>query len=87
MNLQSSSVECPQLSRSLLFDSQEISDRVSAALRRTGYPALRNIEPQVHEGLLTLKGRVGTFHLKQVAQSVAMTVEGVAGIENLIVVG
>lgn len=86
MDLQSSSLELPQVSRSFHQDGEEICLRLCQALRKTGYPVLRNIEIHVCEGLLILKGQVPTYHMKQVAQSVAKTIDGVEGIENQVIV-
>jgi osmotically-inducible protein OsmY len=65
---------------------EEVGERTKQALRRTGYLRLSTIEVSVHEGLVTLKGDVTTYYLKQVAQSAAMSVDGIGGIDNNIVV-
>jgi osmotically-inducible protein OsmY len=46
------------------------------------YAALRELSCEFHEGLLILKGRVDSFYLKSVAQTVARGVAGVREIEN-----
>lgn len=53
-------------------------------LRRSGYLALRDITCDEQQGLLCLRGRVSSYYLKQVAQSVVADVEGVRGIINQI---
>ncbi|MBM4001390.1 MAG: hypothetical protein FJ297_17960 [Planctomycetes bacterium] len=47
----------------------EIARAAEAALKGSGYDALRRIACEFHEGKLTLRGRVATYYLKQVAQS------------------
>jgi len=64
----------------------EVRERASLALRQAGYLRLRRIEVSMHEGLATLKGQVTTYHLKQVAQCAVLSVDGVGGVENHIVV-
>lgn len=55
---------------------------VSARLRRSGYPFLRGVRCEVHEGVTVLSGTVPTFHLKQVAQALASHTPGVRQIDN-----
>jgi osmotically-inducible protein OsmY len=63
-----------------------VGERTKQALQRTGYLRLNTIEVSVHESLVTLKGQVASYYLKQIAQTAAMSVNGVGGIENNIVV-
>ena len=51
-------------------------------LRKSGYHQLHLISCEFHEGLLTLRGRVPTFHLKQVAQTLIGGIDGVGEINN-----
>lgn len=60
----------------------ELVRNVEQALAASGYMQLRAVEVKVHEGLVTLKGRVPTYYLKQMAQSVAMQHEGVEMLQN-----
>jgi osmotically-inducible protein OsmY len=55
---------------------------VGSRLRRSGYPFLRGIKCEVHDGVTVLSGSVPTFHLKQVAQEIAAHTKGVRLIEN-----
>ena len=45
------------------------SHQGSAALQDSGYFALRRVSCQVHRGCVTLAGRVPTYFLKQLAQT------------------
>jgi osmotically-inducible protein OsmY len=47
-----------------------------------GYPSLRQVKCAVHDGQLVLAGVVPSFYLKQVAQTVALAVEGVVSVAN-----
>src|SRR5262249_8894297 len=46
------------------------------------YLALKNVRCDFHEGVLTLKGCLPTYYLKQMAQSVVGRIEGVQRIVN-----
>jgi osmotically-inducible protein OsmY len=59
---------------------------VAARLRRSGYPFLRAISCQVHDGVTVLSGTVPTFHLKQLAQALASHTPGIQQIENRLLV-
>jgi osmotically-inducible protein OsmY len=51
-------------------------------LRTSGYHELHLISCAFHEGVLTLRGHVSSFHLKQVAQTLIRDVDGVGEINN-----
>jgi osmotically-inducible protein OsmY len=51
-------------------------------LRNSGYPELRLVSCEFHEGVLTLRGRVSTFYLKQVAQTLIRELDGVEQVNN-----
>lgn len=55
---------------------------VDQALRASGHLALRHVEVEICAGVIVLWGRVPTYYLKQLAQSVAQRVEGVRSIAN-----
>ncbi len=57
-------------------------DKVFTAL--TGNPHLpaRNLRFETNEGRVTLRGVVGSYFEKQMAQEALRQVEGVAGIDN-----
>jgi osmotically-inducible protein OsmY len=55
---------------------------VSLALRTSGYRDLFDLRCECEDGVITLVGRVGSYFLKQVAQTVAGRVEGVKRVNN-----
>ena len=61
---------------------QEIAEIAQAALRRSAYFELRNVSCDFSGGVLTLYGRVPTYHLKQLAQASVAEVPGVVEIHN-----
>ena len=54
----------------------------SARLLRSRYPELYRVRCEFLEGVLTLRGRVSNYYMKQLAQNLAGKTEGVAEIDN-----
>jgi osmotically-inducible protein OsmY len=63
-----------------------VLQRIRQELARSGYSPLRTVRVDVHEGLVVLRGRVASYHHKQVAQESAKRVDGVDALRNEIVV-
>lgn len=61
-----------------------ISRVAEEGLQRSGYLALRTVACDGRDGVIYLRGRVPTYYLKQVAQSIALGVQGVRRVVNLI---
>lgn len=59
---------------------------VEAQLRRSGHYDLRQLEVDERDGHVHLSGRVRTYYAKQLAQTIALSVEGVSTVENEVVV-
>ena len=59
-----------------------IVDLVHQALYASGYGQLRRLQAYCDHGRVTLQGRLPTYHLKQVAQSLIDSVPGVRDIDN-----
>jgi osmotically-inducible protein OsmY len=53
-------------------------------LRGSSFLALRNVSCEYHEGVMTLRGRLPTYYLKQIAQELVAEVEGVEKVFNRI---
>jgi osmotically-inducible protein OsmY len=69
----------------LLSQRQEdlrLAERVERTLRATGYGPLRCIEVAVRARLVILTGRVPSYYLKQIAQTVALAVPGTHHVRN-----
>ncbi len=73
-----------------LTDSQvtdeQLCDSIVRALRASGYLPCRAVAVSVRDGHASIRGRVPTYYLKQVAQNAAMSVDAVKSIENDLVV-
>ena len=61
---------------------QEIAEMAQAALRRSSYFELRDVSCDFSGGILTLRGCVPTYHLKQLAQASVADVPGVVEVHN-----
>ncbi|MCC7335425.1 MAG: BON domain-containing protein [Pirellulaceae bacterium] len=55
---------------------------VRRRLHSCGYAALKSVECTHESGVLTLRGSVASFYLKQVAQERIRTIEGITRICN-----
>lgn len=79
-------VATTHLPRKTTQPASKVADRVVALaeskLRKSQYNSLRAVRCQFHEGALILHGRVPSFYLKQVAQTVVRNIEEVAQIYN-----
>jgi len=53
-------------------------------LRGSSYPELRRVRCDFHEGVLTLRGRVSSFYITQLAQALAARIPGVEEVVNRI---
>jgi hypothetical protein len=60
----------------------EVVERAETRLRRSAYPELRNVFCSFREGVLTLRGRVSSYHLKQLAQTLTGGLEEVVELNN-----
>ncbi|MBL8830148.1 MAG: BON domain-containing protein [Planctomycetaceae bacterium] len=61
---------------------QPTIDEAQAALLCSPYLPLRQLRCDYHEGVLSIRGRVPTFYLKQLAQTVVSRVPGVEQVAN-----
>jgi osmotically-inducible protein OsmY len=59
-----------------------VAKRAEARLRGKPYLALKSVSCSYRDGVLTLRGRVATRLLKQIAQAVASRVEGAERLED-----
>lgn len=69
-------------------DGQETADQVSEAaqiqLQHSPYRTIRRVACNFHDGVLTLRGHVPTFHHKQLAQTAVAGLRGVNHVDNQI---
>jgi osmotically-inducible protein OsmY len=71
--------------RSLVMDTDDhLRSEVLDRLHASGYLLLRQVKCDVSGGVVTLSGRVPSYHLKSVAQSVLMKIKAVRHVRNLL---
>ena len=77
-------IELPSRERaySVTEAAERIAKRAERRLKESGYFCLRRVSCHYHEGVLALRGRLPSFYLKQVAQTVVLQIEGVIEILN-----
>jgi osmotically-inducible protein OsmY len=56
--------------------------RVRQRYEECPYRALQQLSASLDRGVLTLRGRVGSFYMKQLAQTIAQQVDGVTAVVN-----
>jgi osmotically-inducible protein OsmY len=59
-----------------------IAERAESCLRGNSYLALKYVSCEYHDGVLTLRGCLPTYYLKQIAQAVVGRLDGVQHIVN-----
>ncbi len=64
--------------------SLDIAQQAEERLRSNSYLALRNISCEFREGVLTLRGRLPSYYLKQVAQNLVAELDSVHTLINAI---
>ena len=57
-----------------------------ARLRQAAYYGLRRLSCECRDGVLTLRGRVPSYYLKQQAQAHLQGIDGVQAIDNQLIV-
>lgn len=60
----------------------QLADRVNLALKRNPHASCRNLRFETSEGRVVLRGEVGTYYEKQMAQEAVRHVDGVDEIAN-----
>ena len=65
-----------------MIDISPLEDRVHCAIEQNPYIAPRTLRFETSEGRVTLRGTVGTFFQKQMAQEAIRRVAGVQEIAN-----
>ena len=59
-----------------------VQAEAQSRLRKSGYHELRFVSCEFHEGVLTLRGQVPSFYLKQVAQELIRGLDGAEEVNN-----
>jgi osmotically-inducible protein OsmY len=62
----------------------DVADQARALLLRNPYLALKNVSCEYNDGVLTLRGYLPSYYLKQIAQTIVANLEGVGRLVNAI---
>jgi osmotically-inducible protein OsmY len=62
----------------------DVADQARALLLRNPYLALKNVNCEYRDGVLTLRGYLPSYYLKQIAQTIVAGLEGVERLVNAI---
>jgi osmotically-inducible protein OsmY len=65
-----------------LASTSRIEEGAESCLHSNSYLALKNVSCQYREGVLTLRGSLPSYYLKQVAQTAVARLDGVQRIVN-----
>lgn len=65
-----------------IADVQTIHASIQEALNRSGYGELRGVDLDCEGSAVTISGRLPTFYLKQLVQSIALAAPGVEQVKN-----
>jgi osmotically-inducible protein OsmY len=66
----------------LAKEKQVVQAEARSRLRKSGYRELQLVSCDFHEGILTLRGRISSFYLKQLAQTLVYQLDGVGEVNN-----
>ena len=71
------------ISKSVQYESHgALADRVHAAIQASPFVSRRGLRFETHHGRVTLRGEVGSYFQKQMAQEALRGLHGVEAIEN-----
>lgn len=67
-----------------VFPSDTLAEEAEKALEESGYAVLRRLRCDCSDGVISIRGRVPTYFLKQMAQAAVSRIRGVRRVNNLI---
>jgi hypothetical protein len=68
----------------VVFDVDSIAEEADRVLGESAYPDLRRLRCDFHDGVVSIRGRLPSFFLKQMAQTIVSRIDGVRRVNNLI---
>ena len=82
MNANHVSTTSDSIKDAVMIDMPPLADRVLVALEESPYISRRKLRFETHRGRVTLRGVVGTYFQKQMAQECVRKIDGVNHIDN-----
>lgn len=74
----------PSLPAKPTVDNQHIAELAEERLRNARFAELRHVSCLFADGVLTLRGVVTSYYLKQIAQASVRNIDDVSRVQNLI---
>jgi hypothetical protein len=74
------------LTRNSMIEKESVLKETRIRFQCSPYPELHDIHCDFHEGVLTMRGCVSSFFLKQIAQTIVFSIESIDAIENCLTV-
>jgi hypothetical protein len=65
-----------------LSEKEIVQTAAEVLLRESPYPEIRGVSCRFHEGVLTLRGQVPSYFLKQIAQTVVGGMDDIGEVNN-----
>ena len=75
-------VNVPQPDQNSMKEKVAILAEARSRFQRSPYHELHEVNCDFHEGVLTLRGRVPSSFLKQIAQTIVFSMERIEAIDN-----
>ena len=75
-------VESAKQPVSSLSEKEVVEANVTSKLQHSCYRQVQCVSCEFHEGVLTLRGRVSSYYLKQIVQSLVLRMDGVVEVNN-----
>jgi len=75
-------IAMPPTEKSILTIEKPLDSLISKAIQKSPHLKYRNVQFETQEGRVVLRGTVGSYYQKQMAQETLRRVEGVDQIEN-----
>lgn len=63
-------------------EKEVVEASVRSKLQRCSYPQVQSVLCEFHEGVLTLRGRVSSYYLKQIVQNLVLGMDNVVEVNN-----
>jgi osmotically-inducible protein OsmY len=76
-------LETPE-SFAVVVEVDSIAEEAERVLSESAYPDLRRLRCDANEGVVTIRGRLPSFFLKQMAQTIVSRIDGVCRVNNQI---
>ena len=63
-------------------EKEMVEAKARSRLRRSYHEQVQRVFCEFHEGVLTLRGRVSSYYLKQIVQTLVLEMDGVVELNN-----